>query len=640
MSSPPIKNELIRAEEFIAQGKFTKALQVLENLEKMAGLSPHDLLTHQLLKSTLLNKLGRYEEGFKLAELVFKKSQGQEKNLLKVDAIIAMLDALWQLERHNKSLELIKKGEIELKTLDQQQRSELAWREAYLKNRKGTIFLLKNELNRALEYLQQSSILFKETNNKQGLATCLYNIGIIYQQKGEYIQALEHFQESVTFFEEINDQQGFAKSLNVIGMIYQVRGELDRALTYFRQSSKIFKKIGNKQEIAMSLSSMAQIYRQKNELKRGMEYLQQSWELFKKIGNNDYISQTLLYLVYTAFENNSLKKAKGYLQQLQQINNQTENKIISQRYRLATALIMKTNTQIQRSDRIKLLEQITREKVIDYKLTADTILILCQLLLDDLKTSNNRIIVSKVKNLINNLLKIAEQQQLPWLLSEIYLLKSKLRLIEQDVKAARTLLTQSQNLAEEKGLYKLAMRISSEHDSLLEKLSNWEELFEQNASIAARVESAQITELIVQMIRMRTTEISKVPEEEPISLLILDKSGTIVFSKIFNKADINDPLNEELLSTIQTFSLDIISQSFDRGKLNEYTVLIKQVEHFLVCYAFRGESYFAQQKIGQFIQFIRDNDLIQQVLSWAAQTNQPLGSTEQGMLEDTLNDIF
>ncbi|MFX0062802.1 MAG: tetratricopeptide repeat protein [Candidatus Hermodarchaeota archaeon] len=639
MSSP--KNELIRAEEFIAQGKFTKALQVLENLEKMAGLSPHDLLTHQLLKSTLLNKLGRYEEGFKLAELVFKKSQGQEKSLLKVDAIIAMLDALWQLENHKNALELIEKGEFEIKTLDQHQRSELAWRDAYLKNRKASIYLLKNDLNHALEFFHQCLELFKEITNKQGLAACFYNIGRIYQQKGEYIQALEHLQESVTIFQEINDRHGFAKSLNVIGMIYQVRGELNRALTYFRQSLRIFKKIGNEQEIAMSFSGMAQIYRQKNELKRGLEYLQQSWELFKKIGNNDYISSTLLNLVYMALEDNSLKKAQGYSQQLQQINNQTKDKIISQRSRLAIALIMEANTQVQRSDKIKKLEQITQEEVIDVKLTTGTLLILCKLLLDDLKIANNQINLNKIKNLINDLLKIAQQQQLPRLIAEIYLLKSKLRLIEQDVKAARTLLTQSQDLAEKKGLSRLAMKISREHDFLLEQLSNWDELYERNASLAARADFAQIAELIVQMIQMRTTEISKVPKEQPVSLLILDKSGILIFSKLFNlKADTNDMLIEELLSTIQTFSLDILSQSFDRGKLNEYTVLIKQVEHFLVCYIFKGDYYFAQQKISHFIQYIGDNDLIKQVLNWAAQTNQPLGSTEQAMLEDTLNNIF
>ncbi|MFX1250094.1 MAG: tetratricopeptide repeat protein [Promethearchaeota archaeon] len=639
--SSPIKNELIRAEEFIAQGKFTKALQVLENLEKMVGLSPHDLLTYQLLKSTLLNKLGRYEEGFKLAKLVFKQNQEQKRNFLKIDAIIAMLDALWHLKKFEDALELIKEGEGEIKALHQQPRSEIAWREAYLKNRKGSIYLLKSQLNQALESFHQNLDLFKETNNKQGLAACLHNIGRIYQQKGSYLQALEHLQESVTIFEEINDKQGYAKSLNVIGMIYQVRGELDRALTYFRQSSKIFRKIGNKQETALSLSSIALIYRQKSDFKRGLEYFQQSWELFKKIGDIDYMSQTLLYLIYMALDTNSLKKAQGYFEQLQQINNQTDDKIISQRYRLATALIMETNTQMQKSNKIKLLEQITREEVIDYKLTVVTILTLCQLFLDDLKTSNTQKTLDNIKNQISNLLKIAEQQHLPWLLTEIYLLKSKFQLIEQNVQAARILLTQSQTLAQEKALDKLAMRISREHDSLLEQLSNWEELFERNASLAVRAELAQITELIVQMIQMRKIEISKASEEEPASLLILDKNGMLVFSKLFNlTTDINDPLVKELLSTFKIFSLDIFSQSFDRGKIKEYTVLIKQVEHFLICYAFKGESYFAQRKIGQFIQFIRDNNLIQQILSWAAQTNEPLGSTEQALLEDMINDIF
>ncbi|MFX1255132.1 MAG: hypothetical protein ACFFCZ_26265, partial [Promethearchaeota archaeon] len=55
-------NTLILAEKLLSEGKFDKALQIINTLEKQKILESSDWFEGQLLKSTLLNKQGKYED--------------------------------------------------------------------------------------------------------------------------------------------------------------------------------------------------------------------------------------------------------------------------------------------------------------------------------------------------------------------------------------------------------------------------------------------------------------------------------------------------------------------------------------------------------------------------------------------------
>lgn len=54
------------------------------------------------------------------------------------------------------------------------------------------------------------------------------------------------------------------------------------------------------------------------------------------------------------------------------------------------------------------------------------------------------------------------------------------------------------------------------------------------------------------------------------------------------------------LTAINQFGDEIFSEGLDRAKYGEYTVLMKSVDPFLVCYLFKGQSFLAKQKLAYF----------------------------------------
>ena len=81
--------ELNHAERLMNEGKYDEVLSVLSILEKDI-LTDSDQLTICLIKSSLLNKLGRYQEGYKIGEQAYKKSQELRNSLQSIDALVNM----------------------------------------------------------------------------------------------------------------------------------------------------------------------------------------------------------------------------------------------------------------------------------------------------------------------------------------------------------------------------------------------------------------------------------------------------------------------------------------------------------------------------------------------------------------------
>ncbi|MFX0093615.1 MAG: tetratricopeptide repeat protein, partial [Candidatus Hodarchaeota archaeon] len=478
-------------------------------------------------------------------------------------------------------------------TLSEQTKNKQAIAKVF--NAIGLVYWEKGELNQALEYHQQSLKLRKEIGNQSEIGQSLNNLGVTYWQKGELDQALEYYQQCRTIYEKVRNNNATASILNNISVIYYSKGELDRAIEFQQQSLTLRKKIGNKQELAISLSNLGAFYRHKGELDQALDYYQESLPIFRDIGNNQAIARcfhnvgvtywqkgeldralkyyeqslklrekvgnkldtawTLFRLIAVTIDKGNLLQTEQYLQRLKLINDQDGNKLINQKYRVAEALVLKTSVRTRdRAKAEELLEQIANEEVVNHVLTVIAMLNLCELLFVELRASGDQEVLNEVEALVNRLINIAQHQKSHSLLAETYVLQARLALMKQDIQTARSLLTQAQVIADEKGLHRLAMKISSEHDALLNQLNIWEELIEQNASLAERAKFTQLEELVGRMIRERSVKMRELPPEEPMLLLILDESGLCIFSKPFTKSSFDDHLMGGFLTAIQAFS--------------------------------------------------------------------------------------
>jgi len=250
----------------------------------------------------------------------------------------------------------------------------------------------------------------------------------------------------------------------------------------------------------------------------------------------------------------------------------------------------------------EIMEKIVEEgdeEIIDHDLTVEAILNLSELLLEELRSTGDEEILEGLENKVDKLLKIAKEQQSYSLLTETYLLKAQLALVRLDLKEARSLLTQAQVIAEEKGLERLARKISSEHDQLLHQLDQWEELIAKDASITERVKVANLEELMGWMARKKEIVI-KEQEDEPIMLLLVSEGGLPIYSKQFGTTEkLQDMLISGFLTSINSFVQEAfhVTGMIRRIMHDEYTLSFNLIEPILFCYVYEGQSYTAMKKL-------------------------------------------
>ena len=224
---------------------------------------------------------------------------------------------------------------------------------------------------------------------------------------------------------------------------------------------------------------------------------------------------------------------------------------------------------------------------------------------------------------------------------EAFILKAKLALIENDSKSARRFLTQAQKIAESYGMKRLAMKISYEHDKLLRLTKMWERINISDLSISERFELTGLNDQIESMIKRRMIEVSDISEEDPVMLLILTEGGELMFSKKFiEEITLEDDVLGGFLTTINYFISEVFSEGLERAVFGQYTLLMMPIKPFLICYIFKGYSYFAHDKTKKFLKSIHNDRHIWQSLQNFLQKSKIIQTNSIPSLESLIAEIF
>ncbi|MHA1481524.1 MAG: hypothetical protein ACTSQZ_08890, partial [Candidatus Thorarchaeota archaeon] len=284
----------------------------------------------------------------------------------------------------------------------------------------------------------------------------------------------------------------------------------------------------------------------------------------------------------------------------------------------------------------KLLSWVVEEEVLDDEVTMIAMINFYDLVLADLKVSGNQQAFDEARNLVNRLSEVAREQLSYSFLAETFILKSKLALLELNLLEARKYLTKAQLITDERGLRRLAMIISREHDTILEEASKWEELIEKGAPLVERAVLVGLQAAVVDIIRKRVATQSELPKDEPVHISILQQGeGLTIFSGSFLSAQTDD-----ISSLIEKTSSVLSSQSLNRARLSEYTLLMQSVDLFNFCYVFKGQSYSAQQKLTQLINSVSTSDSLGTAFNRVIEHKSPLKKSDRAILEYLIQKEF
>ncbi|MFX0000902.1 MAG: tetratricopeptide repeat protein [Candidatus Hermodarchaeota archaeon] len=639
-----IHKELGQAEKLIEAGKIEEALQILNDFKNKKDLSYRERIAYYCLKGFVAFYFQDRNECTKYTEKAYRESQKLENSILLLDVYILMGAISNWSYKTNEAAGFIKKSEDLLKILPQELSTELKKRKAYILWNKGAYHEQKGDLEKAKEFREESLVILEDLNLKVDIALMHYQLGVISWKIGNLNCALEYIKSCKNHCNKLDLIDIFHYCNLQFGMIYTLKGELDKALSYYEQILSFTEKENKLELLSPIYNSIGMTYHEKGDYDNALKFLKKSITIAEEYGT---IIQKFAFtdsLFQLALDMNDLEQAQRWLNRMKQISDQEKNQsnYYNILYNIDRAIYLKSSPRaVNRGKAEEMLKQLIEEEISDFESLKMALLNLCDLLLFELYATNEPEILDELQVYISQLFDTVKNSRSYSLLAETYLLQARLSLITLDIKKARQLLIKAQEIADNYGLNRLAIKISNEHDELLKQLDVWNKLKESKAPLYERLELASPNEQMERMIRKREIIVPELTDEEPIVLLIISEGGRPLFSNSFAEEwAFEDHLFGGFLTAINSFSDQMFSEGLNRANFGEYTIIMNSLHPFLVCYLFKGQSYLAQQRVAKFIDNVKQDATIWKTFNEYNQTSRLVQLKDIPSLEPLINEIF
>ena len=157
----------------------------------------------------------------------------------------------------------------------------------------GLIYKNLGYYEKSLQYHEKALEIYKELNERVGMATDYNDIGAVYRKKGQLDKALKYNVKALEIHEELNSRVGMARDYNDIGMVYHKKGELHKALKYHEKALEIHEGLKDKIGMATDYGNLGSVYSGKGELDEALKYHMKALEIREEL--NDRIPMAVNY---------------------------------------------------------------------------------------------------------------------------------------------------------------------------------------------------------------------------------------------------------------------------------------------------------------------------------------------------------
>jgi tetratricopeptide (TPR) repeat protein len=486
--------------ELFNKSDYKAVLNNIEKLEKKNKLSNFLAEEQYLLfyyKSRALERLGKFQDALDLIHLQRKHISLPKNRIYSLIFIIAELYALIRLGEYSKGLLKQKIAEeiiLSVSEIKKEKKDSLEWIALY-KNVIGIIYHSMGDLEKGLLFYTESLAIREQIGIKREIAISLNNIGAIFAHKGELENALVYYTRSFEESKAISNLEGMAYSLNNLGTIHEEKGDNLTALNYYKESLLVKQDLGNQYDIAGTLHNIGLIYHNLGEIIKALDYLQESLIIKRNIGNDLYTASTIHVLILIFIDLKHNNEQEKLIQELEEINSNQSNKAIDLFYRVTKALILKNNDNMaNKSEAQSILTEIVQEEIILHRITLLAMINLCELLLFELKSIGNIMILQEARDLVNKLYDLAQKQKSYSLAVNVLVLQAQLAIIEGNLEIALEHLIDAEKIAHEKNLIALKVSIKNEKKKLESEFEKWNVLIEYNLSIQQRIDQLRLEE--------------------------------------------------------------------------------------------------------------------------------------------------
>ncbi|MHA2001600.1 MAG: tetratricopeptide repeat protein [Promethearchaeota archaeon] len=593
-------------------------------------LTPEEKDLYSLLYAKLFLFSGQYQKAKKISKELFLSTKSDSFSPLFLESIIVLCQSLIKLGYEEQAEQYIsdvintmkeedKKDKKEKKDEEENNnQSEIDFPSPIIKARffkiQAQILRYHDNFPEALAKLSTSMEIFKKETfySEILLNTCL--LGNFLNQNGNTKESLKIFNKALAISEIEKPPLMRGMIFNGLGMVYMKQGKLDLAEEYFQKTLEIHKHKNEEHALRYIYNNLGKLARQRSEYNKAIDYFSKSVEYSRLEHESTELSQYLFNLFEVYIDVERISDASSIFQELRNLQlSKKDSKAIYYRTQIAHALLLRHNIRVSNlATAQSILKEFINKPPGDSELYLIVLMNYCEILILDLKMSKDPQIIIELNEYFQKLENIAGFQGSYYLLAEIALLRAKILLLNLDLAKARKILNDAQEIAENHGFNNLAMKISDEHDKILEQLSSWQQFSSQTTSIDQRIKLSGVSEQITKFLGRNKEKKSQISLETPLLLLILSEDGLALFSNPFNPQWSPDSqLFGGLISAFHILSKELFTHSFERAKFGQYNVIMSNdTSPFLLCYVYRGFSYSAQNHLKEFTQQLQSDSFL------------------------------
>ncbi len=648
MSHPALNEseikELTRAEQLFDEGKLDNALELLIDKNQFEGLNFKQKDYYHFLKGLILLYLNKSEQIIEFGDQLINNGQKLRDNLQSIEGLFFKIMGLGSYKRYNDALILIENSEIisNLGINSSTSKNIPIQLESRISVAKAWIYIYNAKIDLAEKCLNWCFSYHKEIGNTWEIVWAnLLTAQIMIGAKSKYDLAMDYTKKATSIAKEIKFNHFWIAMCHVhFGVIYSFSGELDISLKHSMKSLAVFREIGNDFYTAGLLGNIGLIYVDLGNYDIALKYLEES--LLLRETQSSGVESSLCDLIFVSLEKGDSKLAQKYLSRLEHMCNRKKEGAIILIYQYSKALLLLKSSRIRdKAKAEELLNQVIETKNPYFEILINAYIHLCDLLLAEFRINNNIEVLEDLNQNINNLLTIAENSHSYLIFCNTFILQAKLATINLDMKAARRFLTQAQKIAESHGIKRLAMKVSHEHDKLIKQSNLWDNVKGSEIPLSERWRLTGLKEQMEKMVKKRMIDIPELSDEEPVLLLIVSEGGVPFLMQSFSEdKSFESHLFGGFLTTIDYFINEVFSEGLDRAVFGDHTLLMKPVTPFFVSYIFKGDSYYALQKVDHFAEKIQKDEFLWNKLLKCFQANQSIQLNDFPKLDSLIMETF
>lgn len=322
----------------------------------------------------------------------------------------------------------------------------------------------------------------------------LYNLdGLLAWNRGNFDIAIKCHNSALAIRQKLNDDYAIAVSLNNLGIVYLAQGNLVDALENITKSVSLWQKKQNKRVMAYSYKNLGIIYSGLKDYQAAEINMEQALSIWREFGDEVDMSDILFELIRLSALSKNKDQANAYYSQLKGINDQSGNKIIALRTRIAEALVLLNKGRLESmAAAFKIFKEVLIEETIDIRLRIIAIQSSCELLIKELMVFENLEVMKETESLILYYYELAQKQQSTSMIVESLVLRAKFQFIRGRFDQSNKLLNQAEITASEGNLLFLVEKVETEKELLRLQVEKYLQSTSNIDSLKERIHDSQI----------------------------------------------------------------------------------------------------------------------------------------------------